>query len=84
MSKSTSIVIGKHFEGFIAEQIEHGRYGSASEVMRAGLRILEEHEKDTRAIRRALEVGEKSGISNRSAEEIINDVIEKRRANGTL
>jgi antitoxin ParD1/3/4 len=40
----TSITISEHFEGFIASQIESGRYETASEVIRAGLRMLEDYE----------------------------------------
>lgn len=61
MSKNTSISLGAHFEGFIAAQIEAGRYGNASEVIRSGLRLLEEHEQKVEALRRALEEGEASG-----------------------
>jgi antitoxin ParD1/3/4 len=60
--KSTSIVLGEHFNDFIREQIATGRFGSASEVVRAGLRILEEHETKLAALRSALDEGERSGF----------------------
>ena len=40
MSKNTSITLGDHFDGFVTYQIKSGRYGSVSEVVRAGLRAL--------------------------------------------
>ena len=61
MAKNTSISLGEHFEEFINGQIESGRYSSASEVVRAGLRLLEEHERRIGAVRQALIDGEKSG-----------------------
>lgn len=54
MSKTTSISLGDHFNGFIHRQLEQGRYGSASEVVRAGLRLLEEHEAKVKALQEAL------------------------------
>jgi antitoxin ParD1/3/4 len=44
MSRNTSITLGDHFASFISSQVQTGRYGSASDVVRAGLRLLEEHD----------------------------------------
>jgi antitoxin ParD1/3/4 len=64
MAKNTSISIGEHFEGFITQQIRRGRYGSASEVVRASLRLLEEREQKIEALRQALIEGEESGVDS--------------------
>jgi antitoxin ParD1/3/4 len=63
MSKNTSISLGDHFNGFVDRQLSQGRYGSVSEVVRAGLRLLEEHETKLNALRTALIAGEESGPS---------------------
>lgn len=63
MSKNTSISLGDHFTGFVDRQLAQGRYGSTSEVVRAGLRLLEEHETRVEALRAALIEGEQSGPS---------------------
>lgn len=61
MSKNTSITLGDHFNDFIAVQVQEGRYGSASEVVRHALRLLEEREQKMAALRQALIEGENSG-----------------------
>ncbi|QWW71239.1 type II toxin-antitoxin system ParD family antitoxin [Rhizobium sp. WYJ-E13] len=61
MSKNTSIALGDHFAGFVERQVIEGRYGSASEVIRAGLRLLEEHEAKVKALRDAIGTGIDSG-----------------------
>jgi len=58
---STSVSLGGHFSGFIAEQVEAGHYKNASDVMRAALRLLEEHEERRAALRQAIAQGEASG-----------------------
>jgi antitoxin ParD1/3/4 len=61
MPRNTSISLGDHFTTFIDAQVQDGRYGSASDVVRAGLRLLEEHEAKVRALQAALMAGEESG-----------------------
>ena len=68
MAKNTSISLGEHFDGFISYQLESGRYGSASEVVRAGLRLLEDNESKLSTLRRMLMEGEQSGLSDYSFE----------------
>ncbi len=63
MAKTTSFNLGDHFEQFISTQIKSGRYGNASEVVRASLRSMEEDEQKLKALRQALIDGENSGES---------------------
>ena len=62
MGKNTSISLGNHFEDFIREEVNSGRYGSVSEVIRSALRLLEREEKKERELIKALEIGEQSGF----------------------
>lgn len=61
MTRNTSISLGVHFSDFVNAQIESGRFTSASEVIRAGLRLLEERDARLSALRDALIAGERSG-----------------------
>ena len=63
MPKGTSVALDEHLAGFIDRQIEEGRYGSTSEVVRAALQLLEEHEAKLEALRGTLIEGEQSGPS---------------------
>jgi antitoxin ParD1/3/4 len=74
MAKSTSVTLGDHFETFVDKRVQTGRYGSASEVIRAGLRLLEEHETRVEALRKALEEGENSGLADYSLKELIDEL----------
>ena len=61
MPRNTSVSLGDHFTSFIDAEVKAGRYGSASEVVRAGLRLLQEHEARVKALEAALIEGEESG-----------------------
>ncbi|MEJ0045706.1 MAG: type II toxin-antitoxin system ParD family antitoxin [Rhodospirillales bacterium] len=63
MGKNTSFSLGEHFASFVEAQVEQGRYSSASDVVRAGLRLLEDQEAMLAALRAALIDGEQSGPS---------------------
>lgn len=74
MAKNTSITLGEHFDGFIAQQIDKGRYASASEVVRAGLRLLEDNEQKIAILRHLLEEGEDSGTAKYSFESLMQEL----------
>lgn len=64
MNRNTSISIGDYFDEFIQSKISAGRYKNASEVVRAGLRLLEEEENKVNLLRSAIQEGMESGIAN--------------------
>ena len=74
MARNTSVSLGDHFEEFIAGQVDSGRYGSASEVVRAGLRLLETSESKLEVLRKALVAGERSGRSKYSYEALVSEL----------
>jgi len=63
MGKNTSISLSDHFRDFADRQVRDGRFGSTSEVVRAGLRLLEAEEAQLQRLREALKAGEASGPS---------------------
>jgi antitoxin ParD1/3/4 len=72
MARNTSVTLGEHFEGFIAQQLSVGRYESKSEVVRAAMRLLEERERKIALLTDAIAEGESSGYAETfDIEEII-------------
>ncbi len=74
MAKNTSITLGDHFDAFIAQQVKTGRYSSASEVVRASLRVLEDSETKLETLRNLLAEGENSGMAEYSYEKLIDSL----------
>ncbi len=78
VQKNTSVTLGEHFEKFLAHQVETGRYGSSSEAIRAGLRLLEERETKLEALRHALIEGEQSDTSDYSLQSILDELEDEK------
>jgi len=79
MAKNTSITLNDHFDAFISERIGNGRYGSASEVIRAGLRLLESNETKLESLQAMLAEGEASGVADYSYEKLIQQLDSEMR-----
>jgi antitoxin ParD1/3/4 len=62
MSKNTSILLGDHFEAFVARQVKSGKFTSVSEVIRAALRLFEVEETQKESLVKELKKGERSGF----------------------
>ena len=74
MPKNTSVTLGDHYEKFITQQVAEGRFGSTSEAIRAGLRLLEERETKLSLLRLALIEGEESGTADYSLKGLIDEL----------
>jgi len=79
MAKNTSISLGEHFDGFISSQVQSGRYGSASEVIRSALRLLETQEAKMNTLRQLLIEGEESGIADYDLDSFIGELDSEER-----
>lgn len=64
MGRNTSVSLGSYFENFIENKITEGRYKNVSEVIRAGLRLLEGEESKIQILKSAIQEGIDSGIAN--------------------
>lgn len=60
--KNTSVSLGPYFEEFVQKQVAKGRYQNVSEVLRAGLRLLEDENAKREALYQAIQVGASSPI----------------------
>ena len=72
--KTTTVALGSHLEAFVQESVATGRYNNVSEVIRAGVRMLEEREKALMELDLALAEGEASGFMSLSREELIRRI----------
>lgn len=78
MAKNTSILLGEYFDNFISRQIKSGKYSSASEVIRAALRMFEYEESKRTELIKELNKGEKSGfVNNFDRKELLKSLHQK-------
>lgn len=84
MHRNTSVTLGEHFTSFVSNKIAQGRFESASEAVRAGLRLLEAEETRFEMLRAAIQEGIDSGISERTPEEVRSDVKQRLANSGRL
>ena len=63
MGRNTSVALGDYFENFVDSKVSAGRFKNASEVIRAGLRLLEEEESKIIALKNAIQEGINSGVA---------------------
>ncbi|WP_185209566.1 type II toxin-antitoxin system ParD family antitoxin [Chryseobacterium sp. C3] len=81
MAKNTSILLGDYFENFISQQIKSGKFSSASEVVRAALRMFENEESKKSELINELKKGEKSGfVENFDRKEFLKNIHQKYSA----
>jgi antitoxin ParD1/3/4 len=81
--KNTSISLGTYFDQFVSSQVSAGRYKNVSEVVRAGLRLLEEEENKVIALRATIQKGLDSPlVENFDYKENLKKLKEERKKNG--
>ncbi|MEP6684304.1 MAG: type II toxin-antitoxin system ParD family antitoxin [Parafilimonas sp.] len=83
MAKNTSVSLGDYFENFVETKITQGRYNNASEVIRAGLRLLEEEDKAISSLKKAINEGLNSGVAkNFNAKNHLKNLKNSKKLNG--
>jgi antitoxin ParD1/3/4 len=81
--KNTSISLGNYFDQFVSSQISVGRYKNVSEVIRAGLRLLEDEESKAIALKNAIQKGQESPrVENFDFDENLIQLKAEKRKNG--
>ena len=83
MGRNTSISLGDHFESFVKNRVSEGHYKNASEVVRAGLRLLEERENKVRTLKNVIQQEIDSGMNEDfDADEFLKELKARKRNNG--
>ncbi|MFL1896357.1 type II toxin-antitoxin system ParD family antitoxin [Aquimarina sp. 2-A2] len=85
MNKNTSISLGNYFDQFVQSRISEGRFKNVSEVIRAGLRLLEEEENKVIALKNAIQEGIDSGIAHEfDPKQHLESLKAKKHSNGSI
>lgn len=85
MRRNTSISLGKHFEDFVDDKVSTGRFKNASEVICAGLRLLEEEESKIVTLTKTINEGFESGLAkNFNAKKHLNELKATKQKNRIL
>lgn len=82
MGKNTSVSLGDYFEDFVEKRIAEGRYKNVSEVLRAGLRLLEEEENKIIGLKSAIQEGINSGMAKKFNPKKHLENLKARKKNG--
>lgn len=83
MGRNTSVSLGDYFEDFVDNKVSQGRFKNASEVIRAGLRLLEEEENKLQVLKKAVQEGIESGIATDfNSKKHLDSLKAKMRSNG--
>lgn len=81
--KNTSVSLGNYFDQFVSNQVSVGRYKNVSEVIRAGLRLLENEESKAIALKNAIQKGiESPRVENFNFDENLIQLKAEKRKNG--
>jgi antitoxin ParD1/3/4 len=82
MGRNTSVSLGNYFESFVDNRVTEGRFKNASEVIRAGLRLLEEEENKIVALKNSINEGIESGIAKNFNPKLHLESLKAKKRNG--